>query len=98
MVFVREGASANFVAVLGHGAGDLRFQVGIRFDESRHVTAGDAEEVVQHQHLAVAVGAGADADRGDRDLLGDFLGQLAGDAFEHHREGAGVLRRLWRRP
>ncbi len=34
----------------------------------RHVAAGEAQQVVQHEHLAVAVGAGADADRGDRQL------------------------------
>ena len=38
------------------------------FDESRHVAGGDAQQIVQHEHLAVAVGAGADADRGDRDF------------------------------
>ena len=53
---------------IGDGAGDVGLEIGVRLDEFRHVAAGEAQQVVQHQHLAVAVGAGADADRGDRDL------------------------------
>src|SRR4051794_32113252 len=68
------------VAVLGRGEGEL-LDVGaegaerddrlvgevlVALHEARQAPAREAEQVVEHEHLAVAEGAGADADRGDR--------------------------------
>ena len=49
----------------------------------------EAEQVVQHQHLAVATGAGADADGRDRAGGGDLRGQCGRHAFQHQQGGAG---------
>ena len=53
---------------------------------------GDAEQIVQHQHLSVGVSAGADADNGDGKGLADLFGQLAGHAFQHQHRGTGSFK------
>ena len=69
MLFIRKRATANFVAILGDGAGDFGFQISIGLHEFWHVAGRDAEQIVQHEHLAVAIGSGTDADGGDFRLL-----------------------------
>ena len=50
-----------------------------------------AQQVVKHEDLAVAARAGSDADRGDAERVGHLLGHFGGHAFEHDREGPGLL-------
>jgi hypothetical protein len=53
----------------------------------------DAEQVVEHQHLAVGGRPGADPDHGDLHPRHDQLGEVAGDGLEHDGEAAGLLER-----
>jgi hypothetical protein len=47
-----------------------------------------AEEIVQHQHLAIALRAGTDADGRHIHRSGDFGSDRGRHAFEHHDAGA----------
>src|SRR5579883_2621723 len=50
--------------------------------EFRTLAGGDAEHVVEHQHLAVAIRAGADADGRNRELRTDAPGERRRHALE----------------
>ena len=54
---------------------------------------GDAEQVVDDQHLRVAIGAGADADGGRFDFRGNHGCDLARNAFKHNAADAGAVER-----
>src|SRR5262245_58282784 len=74
------------VAVAGHRVGDDRLQIGILPHELGNVAARQAEQVVQHEHLAVAAGAGADADGGNRQLGSQLDGNRRRNALQHDGE------------
>ena len=93
-----EGAGEDFVAEVLGGATNGRAGIGETADELRGFgrfggvcAEGEADEVVEDEDLAVTVGAGTDADGGDGDGAGDVGGDLARDAFEDERDGAGTL-------
>ena len=58
-----ELAALHVGAVPVHGIVNHGLQIGVLPDEPRDVAAGDAEQVVRHQHLAVAMRSRANADR-----------------------------------
>ena len=62
-------------------------------DEAGFEVRVEAEEIVQHEHLAVAARTGADADGGDAQVGGDLAGEFLRDAFKHHGETTGGLQR-----
>src|SRR5216683_6059157 len=61
----RERALPHLVGKLLSGARDVVGEVRITLYELRRLAGGDAEEVVEHQHLAVGLRPGADADGRD---------------------------------
>src|SRR5712692_3400184 len=86
-----KSALGDLARVLLRGPGDLLRQVGVLLDELGRAARGQAEQVVDDQHLAVAVRPGTDADGRDAEGRGHLAGELAGDPFQHQAEGAGVL-------
>src|SRR5262249_51153224 len=48
---------------------------------------------MDHEHLTVTMRARADADGRNGQPLGDLLGQVLWNAFQHHRERAAILYR-----
>src|SRR4029077_17566134 len=75
------------------GIDDDRPELGVALRELRLELAEQAEDVVEHEHLAVTVNARTDADRGDGQALGGELGDRRRDRLEDDRERAGVLER-----
>ena len=69
-------------------------QLGVAAQKAGLKLFGDAQQVVDDQHLPVHVGAGADADGGNTQLLGHLFGQRGGNFFQHQREAAQVLELL----
>src|ERR1039457_2773853 len=97
MGIVRKPTLADVVGVRAGRLDDHLTQVGVRLDELRRRAAemtGDAEEVVNHQHLGVAVGPGTDADRGNHELPAHLRSQVAQDALEDDRESTRILERV----
>jgi hypothetical protein len=93
VIVLREAAGADVVGELAHAVGHRVEQVGIALDEARSVPLADAEQVVEHQHLAVGGRAGPDPDDRDLDALHQRLGHGSRDGLEHEREAARVLER-----
>ena len=85
-------AAAHFVAIAGHRVGDHSFHVGVRFHVARKSARRQADQVVDHQHLAVTAGAGANANRGNAERLGDFPCQFSGNALQKDGKRACLLR------
>ena len=75
----------------GHPLDHLLADVRVALDEARGVAVVDAEEVVEHEHLAVGGRARADADHRHLHARHDQLGERAGDRLEHDGEASGVL-------
>src|SRR5262249_61777914 len=65
----------------------------VALDESRREAAEEADDVMEHQHLAVAVRARADADGRYADAVRHQLGELRRHELEHHAPAAGFLER-----
>ena len=86
-----EPTRAHVLRVGRHAAQHLALHVGVLLDELRLVAVVDAEQVVQHEHLAVGAGAGADPDHRDLHVVHDRVGHLGGDRLEHDREAARLL-------
>ena len=63
----------------------------VLLDEARQRPLAEAQQVVEHEHLAVAAGARADADRRDLELAADALRDRRGHGLEHEQERAGGL-------
>ena len=88
-----EAASANLVGVVADRRHDLRAQLRVLLGEARRVARVDAEQVVQHEHLAVGVRAGADPDHRDLEQRRDRRGDRGRDRLEHDRERTRRLER-----
>src|SRR3981081_3995824 len=73
-------------------ARDLFGKLGVSLDELGRLARGQAEHVVEHQHLAVRAGAGADADRRDAQSLGDAACELARHSLEHDAERSRIFK------
>src|SRR5207302_3812856 len=56
----REGAAAHLGGVGGDAGHHLIAQLAVALGEARRVPVVDAEQIVEHQHLAVGGGAGTD--------------------------------------
>src|SRR5712691_6755180 len=53
VVVLGEAAGPNVLAELAHAVGHRVEQVGVALDEARSMALADAQQVVEHQHLAV---------------------------------------------
>src|SRR6185437_16200689 len=89
----RKSAAAHFLRVAFQRITDRVTRLGVAFYEGRRKAAEQADDVVEHQHLAVAVRAGADADGGDTDAARDELRELRRHELEHHAPAARLLER-----
>ena len=87
----RERPRTHLVGVGAHARDHLVLDRGEALGEARAVAVIDAQQVVEHEHLAVGGGTGADADDRDLHALHDRVGDRRGDGLEHDREAAGVL-------
>ena len=94
MLGIGIGAATNFVGISGDGILEHAPHIGVLLDELRRPPGCQADQVVKDENLSVAMRPRADADRRNRKRRGRFPRQIARHAFEHDREGAGMLRLL----
>src|SRR5712692_1207980 len=89
-----ERALPHLVGKLLSGARDVVREVRVALHELRRLAGGEAEEVVEHQHLAVGLRPSADADGRDTNGARHPSRQDRRHPFQHQAESPGLLQRL----
>src|SRR5437588_1026575 len=83
---VRENALGHLRGIAAGSLDHLLPEVRVGLDEARLAAGGQAQQVVDDEHLAVAARSGADPDGGDGQGRGDLAGERRGDTLEHDAE------------
>src|SRR5579883_237282 len=87
----RKGPLGDLTGEGLHGLDRLGAEVGVALDEPRGAPPGQAEKVMDDQHLAIAVGPGADPNRGDAERSRDLGRHLGGHRLKDQAERSRLL-------